>query len=280
MEKRSIKRKKTTANRIVQLVLMLLFTAMFLYGAFNLYGIWQEYRESEVLYENAQNEFLQEMEPISGAIDTPLKTQVPFAVDFKNLQSVNADVTGWLWMADTVVNYPILHSKKNNDEYLYTTYDGRQNSSGSIFTDYRNSAGFTDDNTVLYGHNMKNGSMFAILPKLAGQEFYDAHNEFYIMTPEGNRRYEIISVCYIDALSSLYDRQFETVEDKQNWLNRILKQSTVLAPYTVSVEDSFVMLSTCVSGDDPRARVVAVGRLAEIEPVYVPEQETDEPEVQ
>ena len=178
------------------------------------------------------------------------------------------------WMKDTVVNYPVLHSKKNNDEYLYTTYDGKQNSSGSIFIDYRNSAGYVDDNTVLYGHNMKNGSMFAVLRKMTGQEFYDAHKEFYIMTPEGNRRYEIISVFEVDALSSLYNRQFETAADKQQWLDRVLKNSSILSPFTASAEDTFVMLSTCVSGDDLRARIVAVGRLAEIEELYLPEAES------
>ena len=77
-------------------------------------------------------------------------------VDFESLQAINKDVVGWIFIEDTVVNYPVLHSKKNNDEYLYTTYDGKQNNSGSIFADYRNNADFTDDNTVLYGHNMKN----------------------------------------------------------------------------------------------------------------------------
>ena len=88
---------------------------------------------------------------------------------------------------------------------------------------------------------------------------------FYILTPEGNRRYEIISVFVVDALSDLYNRTFDTVEDKQHWLDRVMANSAVAVPYTAAVEDQFVMLSTCVSGDDPRARVVAVGRLAEIE---------------
>lgn len=272
MKKESSNRKNTTTNRMVQSVLMLVFAAMFLYGAVNLYGIWQEYREGEALYETAQTEFLQPAEEQPSEEPQQAESQLDFAVDFESLQTVNADVTAWIWLEDTVVNYPVLHSKKNNDEYLYTTYDGKQNSSGSIFIDYRNSAGFADDNTVLYGHNMKNGSMFASLTKLTGQEFYDAHKVFYIMTPEGNRRYEIISVGYVDALSSLYDRQFDTAEDKQQWLDGVVQQSTVLAPYTVSVEDSFVTLSTCVSGDDPRARIVAVGRLAEIESVYVAAQ--------
>ena len=272
MEKQTAGRQQNheTKNRTVQLILTLLFAAVFVYGAINLYGIWQEYRESEVLYQNAQDEFLTSVEdPVEVPDENKLAdANLDFAVDFASLHAVNEDVAGWIWMQDTVVNYPVLHSKKNNDEYLYTTYDGKQNSSGSIFADYRNNTGFVDDNTVLYGHNMKNGSMFAFLKKMTGQEYYDTHKEFYILTPEGNRRYEIISVFQVDALSSLYDRQFETAEDKQEWLNRVLQKSAILSPFSASIEDTFVMLSTCVSGDDLRARIVAVGRLAEVEEVY------------
>ena len=272
MEKQTAGRQQNheKKNRTVQLILTLLFAAVFVYGAINLYGIWQEYRESEVLYQNAQDEFLTSVEdPIEVPDENKLAdAKLDFAVDFAGLHAVNEDVAGWIWMQDTVVNYPVLHSKKNNDEYLYTTYDGKQNSSGSIFADYRNNAGFVDDNTVLYGHNMKNGSMFAFLKKMTGQEYYDTHKEFYILTPEGNRRYEIISVFQVDALSSLYDRQFETAEDKQEWLNRVLQKSAILSPFSANIEDTFVMLSTCVSGDDLRARIVAVGRLAEVEEVY------------
>ena len=266
MESRKNRRGRQKKNNILTGVLTILFVAMFFYGAINLYDIWKEYRESEVLYHNAQEEFLQQTE---GEDDNPLaEARLDFAVDFDSLHAVNEDVAGWIWLEDTVVNYPVLHSKKNNDEYLYTTYDGKQNSSGSIFADYRNNVGFVDDNTVLYGHNMKNGGMFAFLTKMTGQEYYDAHKEFYILTPEGNRRYEVISVFRVDALSDLYDRTFETKEAKQQWLNRVIKSSAVLAPYSADVEDTFVMLSTCVSGDDLRARIVAVGRLAEIEMTY------------
>ena len=265
MESRNMKVKQKK-NRAIQLMLTAIFAAVFVYGAVNLFGIYQEYRESEVLYENAQEEFLQPVEAYpeeNGLAEAKLN----FAVDFDTILAVNEDVAGWIWMKDTEINYPVLHSKKNNDEYLYTTYDGKQNSAGSIFIDYRNSANYVDDNTVLYGHNMKNGSMFASLVKMQGQEYYNAHSEFYILTPEGNRRYEVISVFQVDALSSIYNRQFETLEEKQDWLNRVIKSSAVLAPYSADVEDSFVLLSTCVSGDDLRARIVAIGKLAEIERV-------------
>ena len=274
MEKRSEKRtqKDKKKNSVVQLILTAIFAAIFIYGAVNLFDIWQEYRESEALYQNAQEEFLQPVEPIEEA-NKLADARLDFAVDFDSLLAVNEDVAGWIWMKDTVINYPVLHSKKNNDEYLYTTYDGKNNSSGSIFIDYRNGNGYVDDNTVLYGHNMKNGSMFAILTKMTNQQFYDAHKEFYILTPEGNRRYEIIAVFQVDALSSLYDRQFATEEDKQDWLDRVVKKSAILSPFGTDITDTFVTLSTCVSGDDLRARIVAVGRLADIEEVYQSESE-------
>ena len=253
-------------NKWLGYLVTILFAVIFLYGAFQLFGIWQEYRSGDVLYGDAQEEFLETVEVSAEAAVANNGPQ--FAVDFESLHAINEDVAGWIWMKDTVVNYPVVHSQVDNDQYIHTTYDGQNNKSGSIFIDYRNSSGYTDDNTVIHGHNMKTGKMFAVLNRLRKQDFYDNHKEFYIMTPEGNRRYEIISVFQVDALSDLYDRQFASVEEKQKWLNRVLRSSAILSPFTTDVNDHFVMLSTCVSGEDERARIVAVARLAEIEPCY------------
>ena len=249
-------------------ILTLFFLAVFLYAAANLFLIWQEYRQSDALYDAAQTEFLTapEME-LEFESDEPI-TWPTFAIDFANLQQVNREVTGWIWIYDTVVNYPLVQSNKNNDAYLHKTYDGTSNSSGSIFMDYRNASDFSDTNTIIYGHNMKNGKMFAVLKKFGNQEFYDSHREFYIMTPEGNRRYEIISAFQTDALSDIYDRNFSSQEGRQAWFEKVLRSSAILAVVDAAAEDSFVTLSTCVSGNDYRARFVVIGRLAEIEPVY------------
>ena len=249
-------------------ILTLFFLAVFLYAAVNLFLIWQEYRQSDALYDAAQTEFVTapEME-LEFESDEPI-TWPTFAIDFANLQQVNREVTGWIWIYDTVVNYPLVQSGKNNDAYLHKTYDGTSNSSGSIFMDYRNASDFSDTNTIIYGHNMKNGKMFAVLKKFGNQEFYDSHREFYIMTPEGNRRYEIISAFQTDALSDIYDRNFSSQEGRQAWFEKILRSSAILAVVDAAAEDSFVTLSTCVSGNDYRARFVVIGRLAEIEPVY------------
>lgn len=255
-------------------ILTIFFLAVFVYAAGNLFFIWQEYRASEELYEQAQIEFLTAPElDETFELDEPV-TWPEFTIDFANLKQVNPEVNGWVWIYDTVVNYPLVQSSMNNDAYLAKTYDGTRNSSGSIFMDYRNSGDYSDDNTIIYGHNMKNGKMFAVLKKFQNQDFYDAHREFYIMTADGNRRYEIISMFQTDALSSIYDRNFASREAKEAWLDKVLRSSAVLSPFTATAEDDFVTLSTCVSGDNYRARFVVIGRLAEIEPLFS-ETETD-----
>ena len=256
-------------------ILTLFFLAVFIYAAVNLFLIWQEYRQGEALYDAAQVEFLTapEME-LEFESDDPI-TWPTFTIDFSHLQDVNSEVLGWIWIYDTVVNYPVVQSGINNDAYLYKTYDGSSNCSGSIFMDYRNDGAFVDTNTVIYGHNMKNGKMFAVLKKFGQQAFYDGHKEFYIMTPEGNRRYEIVSAFHTDALSDIYDRTFSSDQAKQAWLDKVLRNSAVLSTASASIDDSFVTLSTCVSGDNYRARFVVIGKLAEIESVYTEESVVD-----
>lgn len=251
----------------IQSALTIFFLAVFLYAAWNLFLIWQEYQAGEDTYNQAQQEFLTpelENEFVVEEITWPT-----FSIDFTQLKQVNREICGWIWCYDTKISYPLVQSKKNNDAYLHVTYDGRSNSAGSIFMDYRNACDFSDDNSILYGHNMKNGTMFAGLKKFCNQEYYDTHREFYILTPDGNRRYEIIAAFQTDALSNIYSRNFANQEDKLAWLNQVLRSSAVLAPVTATEADTFVTLSTCVSGDNYRARIVVIGRLAEIEPIFV-----------
>lgn len=261
----------------------LLFLAIFLYAGGNLFLIWQEYRQGDNLYQTAQTEFL-----TAPDMDAEFESDEPvtwptFLIDFDSLQAINREVKGWIWIYDTVVNYPLVHSGQNNDAYLHKTYDGTSNSSGSIFMDYRNASDFSDANTIIYGHNMKNGKMFAVLKKFGNQDFYDSHREFYIMTPEGNRRYEIIAAFQTDALSDIYDRNFASTEKRQAWFQKVLRSSAILAEVEASAEDSFVTLSTCVSGNDYRARFVVIGRFAELEPIYeemLPAEEAGKTELQ
>lgn len=248
--------------------LTVIFLVIMLYAGTQLFLILRDYHQGDVVYNEAQTEFLETPELEEEFTVDETVTWPEFRVDFKELQFVNPDVCGWIYQYDSVINYPILRSSYSNDTYLKMTYDGKSNSAGSIFMDYRNKQDYSDDNTVIYGHNMRNGKMFASLKKYRDQDYADQHNSFYIMTPEGNRRYEVVSAFETDALSGTYSRNFNGLEDKKKWISRVIQSSVVETYVPVNENDKFVTLSTCVSGNDYRARFVVIGVFAGMEPVY------------
>ena len=254
-------------NKWIKNGLSLFFIAIMIYAGSQLFFILREYHQGNVVYESAQTEFLEAPEAAEEIIVDELVTWPEFRVDFSELQRVNKDVIGWIYMYDTVINYPVVRSETSNDTYLKMTYDGKYNSAGSIFMDYRNRKDYSDDNTIIYGHNMKNGKMFACLKRFRTQEFADQHKTFYIMTEEGNRRYEVVAAFQTDALSDIYTRNFSSKEAKEKWIKKVVKSSAVGTDVPLNSDDKFVTLSTCVSGDDYRARFVLIGVLSGIEEV-------------
>ncbi len=113
-------------------------------------------------------------------------------MDFGLLQAENPDVVGWIYCPDTEVNYPILQSEDNN-YYLRRRSDGAYHIAGSVFANCRNAPGLSNENMILYGHNMSNGTMFALLPQYARQEFYDHHPVWYLLTPTANYKVELFA---------------------------------------------------------------------------------------
>jgi len=128
-------------------------------------------------------------------------------VDFDALWKVNPDVKGWIYLEALGITYPVVKGE-TNDDYLYTSVKGTANSGGSIFMDYRNSDDFLDPHTLIYGHNMKDGSMFGKLKKLYDQKFvdeWDAPLCFWIITPEGKYRFDIFSIHTVSATGDPHD---------------------------------------------------------------------------
>lgn len=180
------------------------------------------------------------------------------SVDFDTLQSVNPDIQAWLYMSGSSIHYPVLQAE-DNSTYLYRLADGSSNAHGSLFIDCRNAGDFSDWNTLIYGHNMKDGSMFGGLKKYRKQAYYDVHPEMTLFTPEKTYRMEIFAAVTTDVSAAVY-RVPAAREERDELVQWAQRNSEIECDVSIGTEDRIVTLSTCTGGDDDRFVVLAVLR--------------------
>lgn len=181
------------------------------------------------------------------------------SVDFASLQSINEDVIAWIYIEGTNINYPIVQGDDNR-YYTAVMADGCFNRAGSIFMDYRNQSDFSDRNTVIYGHNMNNGSMFNNLKKYTNSTFLKEHTTGKIMTPNGNFEFEIIGGYVASLADSAWQLEFANDQDFLLWLQNSMARSTIGSTVEISPEDRIITLSTC-SYESSNARFVLICRI-------------------
>lgn len=175
------------------------------------------------------------------------------------LREVNPQVVGWILIPDTEINYPLMQGK-DNDYYLNRTWDQRKNDVGSIFLEQFSNPDLTDFNTIVYGHNMKDGSMFADLQAYREQSFLEAHPYVYIRSDYGVYRYEIFSSYLAKVDSSTYGLDFPGEESRIRFLEDALRNSAIRTDTEPEPTDRILTLSTC-SGRGYATRWVVHGRL-------------------
>jgi len=175
-------------------------------------------------------------------------------VDFDALWEINSDVVAWLVSPDTGINYPVLQAP-DNDYYLHRLIDGNWNDNGSLFLDYRCSGDFSDENSIIYGHNMRSGAMFGNLVKYKDQNYYDEHSDIYLVTPERQYRLDLFAGCIIESDADIYQNHVS-----QEYLQRCIARSTFQPDHVVVPEGPILTLSTC-SYEFQNARYVVLGVL-------------------
>ena len=186
-------------------------------------------------------------------------------VDFSALRKLNEDIYAWIYIPGTEVNYPILQSSEDEaeDYYLDHNLDGSSGKPACIYTQKRNSRDFTDPNTVIYGHNMRDGSMFRALHDYQDAEFFASHPMIYIQTPAKKLAYQVFAAYRYDnrLILEAYD-DFADPEVFADYLEEILNQDTSICninrDVSVTVEDRMITLETCIGNDDYRYIVHAV----------------------
>lgn len=258
---------------------IIIFVCIIIFGASltKLIFIFREYKAAEDEYANIEEKFTSEMESMSGVSATgegivveevdengkkTNKTFVfkPLSVDFASLKKTNKDVIGWIQFETFSLSYPILNDSSGGDYYLTHTFQKKENKSGAIFIVPPNSKDFSDANTVIFGHNMKDGSMFGLLGRYKGKAYYEYNKYFRIYTPSGTKRYQIFSVYKADVGGSA----FSVFKEKSDGYGEVLKELKSKSMYntgvSVSKSDTIVTLCTCTS-DDKNKRLVVHAKL-------------------
>ncbi|MCI8513179.1 MAG: class B sortase [Lachnospiraceae bacterium] len=163
---------------------------------------------------------------------------------FAELRTLNPEIIGWIRIEGTVIDYPVMQTD-DNDYYLTHTWQGTENGAGSIFLEAANAKDFEDYHSLIYGHNMKNGSMFAGLHSYADPSYYGEHSRIYLETPAGSREYQIFSCHMVEAEDELYQIDFSPGELYTEFVNRLRRLSEYDTGVEVSGEDKVITLSTC-----------------------------------
>lgn len=260
-------------KRIVFLsVLILALLCGSVFTGYHMFTGLQEYREGEKAYD-ALSQYVQTTEPENTEpTDIPATESQEIdsiwpSVDFESLESINEDFVAWICLEDTVINYPVVQGD-DNDYYVYRLFDGTENKSGTIFMDYRNQPDFTDRNTVLHGHHMKDGSMFQLITHYKMQSFYDEHPYFLIMTPDGNYKLELFAGYVASLNEQCWRTDFDSDEEFLKWVDKAVSRSKFKSDVIPTAEDRVVTLSTC-DYDFEDARFVLLGVLRDPSVDYV-----------
>ncbi|MDO4582440.1 MAG: class B sortase [Bacillota bacterium] len=251
-------------RQLLSRLMLPICVAVFIFAGVNLILTLREYAAGEAVYEAArENVQVIETEPSAESEQQPEQPEHDYPqllIDFDSLRAVNTDVVGWLYIEDTQINYPLLIGE-DNDQYLHHTYDMTYNSSGSIFMDYRCSATLEGQNDVIYGHNMKNGSMFGELGRYASQDYADAHPYFYIYTPDTVYVYQIFSAFVTTTSGKVYTFAFADDEQQRQFIELMKNASQIVSEFTPAVGDHIVTLSTCTTRTVDERFVVLGARL-------------------
>lgn len=193
--------------------------------------------------------------------ETPAAEPPEIPIDFESLQKENPDIYAWITIPGTEVDYPILQ-RYDDTYYLNHTVDGREGLPGSIYTEALNFRDFTDPNTVIYGHNMRDGSMFGGLKQYVDPAYLEEHREILVYTPEKKLTYQVFAAVTYDNRHILKSFDFSRTESYREFLDSLKEvrnmKSYVDPEVAVGTEDRILTLSTCNGNEQERFLVEAV----------------------
>ena len=196
-------------------------------SAFKVYKGLQTYSSNQDQYENISRDAVKES-----------------SVDFDALKKTNPDIKAWIKYEDTKMDYPIVQGK-DNDKYLHIMFDGTESPFGTLFVDYKTEKAFEQFNTLVFGHHMKDGSMFGSLKNLKKKKYAEKHPEFQLSLPNGDYHLYIWAFLNPADDDKVYLTNLKTLREKKAYLKHVREEALYLMDFDVTETDTLVVLSTC-----------------------------------
>lgn len=238
-------------KRIVKIIISIFLVAVIVYCLFNILSIVKEYIDVSKADKYLRSEFI--ISEISDTNDKNTsdsnlnngKKSNRLKINWEKLMKTNSDVIGWIDIPDTNISYPILKGK-SNEEYLNLDINKKYIKSGSIFVDSDNKKPFIDFNTIIYGHNLLNSSMFSDLEKYNKTKFADSHPIVYIYTPDGEcLEYKVFSFHKANSMDA--EIYITDVKDKAKYINTAKKENILKTDIDESKISRLITMSTCTN---------------------------------
>lgn len=249
-------RKKQIATNVTRSkkanAMLIACVLIFLGSAYQLYSVYKVYATGD-----AENLAIKTQ--VLNVEDINTNFYWKYEVDFDALAKRNDDVVAWVrFDQPEIISYAVVQSE-DNSYYLDKTLDHNYSIFGTVFMDRYNDPDFTNANTVLYGHNMKNGSMFGSLNRYIKEDFYEDNPYFYIYTPDGYaHKYQIFATQEVASDSWHYKKYFSTFADYVDYLEDLRVGAFYATAVEVKYDSTIVTLSTCTSSDTQRLIVQGV----------------------
>ncbi len=174
-------------------------------------------------------------------------------VDLDAMQNINGDVIGWILIPDTSVSHPLLQGRSNT-YYLRQTWEKTWNLAGSIFLDSTLDPTFDNFNTIIYGHNMRDGTMFSHLLNFSDEQYLNDHKYLYLLSEKGVHKYEVFAVYTAHIRDEIYGIGSFSDKRKQSLIDFALEKSEIDTGIVPDIDDRIVTLSTCTVVSHPEYR--------------------------
>ncbi len=255
--KKRVKKRKLKKGNLVSLIILLIMVPILVFSTYKIINYLIETPKTKDLikditdnteineYDSNEAEIIKNDEKPNTPYWNFIKMKL-IDVNFNTLKKTNSDTVAWLFVGGTNVNYPVVQTN-NNDFYLNHSFDKTKNSGGWLFMDYRNDKNEYGRNTIIYGHNMKNQTMFGTLKNLLSKNWYNTEeNRIIKMSSENyNTLWQIYSVYTLDTTSDYIQTEFASDDEYQKFINLVKGRSTANFNTTVTTSDKTLTLSTC-----------------------------------